>query len=352
MSDSLLTRRGFVRAAGNGAALAALGQNCLSTGRDNVPVDDLLFRFVQWNDVHIDETRPPSYRLANEKMRYLVDWINKTGRQSRPDFVIGIGDMIHGGAPASLAPDIRLQETLLADLEIPFYPVVGNHENVQQEGNASYEAPFREAFGEDRTNYTLKHKGLLFVMLNNSGAPSSNSRDVGRRRNDWFRRVLDGSDNLPIVVCCHIPLVPLRDEAVLKKSFGFSSYAAKDEQLLGLVDQHAKSIVAVLSGHLHLTGVVTRNGVHHVSICGTASYPCDFASYDVYSDRIRLRVHGLPQQLSTPDTNIHGSPRHAIDYTDAAHSTHESYIKGNPSERDAEWRCSIGHQRPDKLPSR
>ncbi len=346
MSDRLLNRRDFIRVAGSGAALAATGQNSLSTGRDNEAPGNLLFRFVQWNDVHIDETRPPSYRLANEKMRYLVDWANETENRPRPDFVIGIGDMIHGGAVASLAPDIRLQKSLLANLEIPFYPVIGNHENVQQEGNASYEAPFREAFGEDRTNYTLKHKGLLFVVLNNTGAPSSNSREVGKRRNEWFRSVLDASPDLPKIVCCHIPLVPLRGEAVLKKSFGFSSYAAKAEQLLGLVDQHAESIVAVLSGHLHLTGVVTRNGVHHVSISGTASYPCDFASFDVYPDRIRFRVHSLPQQLSTPDTNIHGRPRHAVDYTDPAHPTHESYIKGNPSERYAEWPCLVGHRRP------
>lgn len=346
MPNSLLTRRHFIRVTGSGAALAATGQDCLSKGRDDGPLGDLLFRFVQWNDVHIDETRPPSYRLANEKMRYLVDWANKSGNQPRPDLVIGIGDMIHGGAAASLAPDIRLQKSLLANLEIPFHPVVGNHENVQQEGNARYESAFRETFGEDRTNYTLKHKGLLFVILNNSGAPSSNARDVGRRRNEWFRGVLDASADLPKIVCCYIPLVPLRDEAVLKKSFGFVSYTAHDDQLLSLVDQHAESIVAVLSGHLHLTGVITREGVHHISVSGTASYPCDFASYDVYSDRIRFRVHSLPQRLSTPDTSIHGRPRHAVDYTDPAHTTHESYLKGNPSERDAEWPCLIGHQRP------
>ena len=346
MSDRLLSRRDLIRVAGSGAVLAATGRNSLSTGRDNGALGDLLFRFIQWNDVHIDETRPSSYRLANEKMRYLVDWANKTENQPRPDFVVGIGDMIHGGAVASLAPDIRLQKSLLADLEIPFYPVIGNHENVQQEGNTSYEASFHEAFGEDRTNYTLRHKGLLFVMLNNSGAPSSNSREVGKRRNEWFRSVLDGSPDLPKIVCCHIPLAPLRDESVLKKSFGFSSYAAKDDQLLGLVDKYAKSIVAVLSGHLHLTGVVIRNGVRHVSISGTASYPCDFASFDVYPERIRFHVHSLPQQLSTPDTNIHGRPRHAVDYTDSAHPTHESYIKGSPSERDAEWPRLVEHHRP------
>ena len=46
-----------------------------------------------------------------------------------------------------------------------------------------------------------------------------------------------------------------------------------------------------------------------------------------------LRVHSLPEELLTPQTNIHGRPRHKIDYTDSEHPTHESYIKGNPSER-------------------
>ena len=207
---------------------------------------------------------------------------------------------------------------------------MGNHENVQRKGSPEYQAAFCEAFGEDRTNYTLKHKGLLFVMLNDSGAPMSNSKEVGRQRNDWLRGVLEESAGVPKIICCHIPLIPIREEPVLTKSFGFISYAAKDPQLLSLVDEHAESIAAVLSGHLHLTGVVVRNGVHHISLSGTASYPCDFASFDVFADRIHLRVHSLPEELQTPDTNIHGRRRHKVDYTDATHSTAESYVRGNP----------------------
>ena len=83
-------------------------------------------------------------------------------------------------------------------------------------------------------------------------------------------------------------------------------------------------------------GAVRRKGVYHISISGTASYPCDFASYDVFPDRIRVRVRSLPERLVTPETDIHGRPRHKVDYTDAAHPTHESYVKGNASERDFE----------------
>ena len=160
--------------------------------------------------------------------------------------------------------------------------------------------------------------------------------------------MLAASKELPTILCCHIPLVPLRDEEVLKQSFGFGSYTAHDAELLKLVDTHADSVVAVLSGHLHLTGVVRRNGVCHIVISGTGSYPCDFASYEVFADRIRMRVHSLPPNLVTPETDIHGKPRYATDFTDAAHVTHEAYVRGNPSERTLEMVLRRAAGRPGR----
>lgn len=295
-----------------------------------------LFRFVQWNDTHIDSTTPSDYLLANEKTKYLVESLHAAALFPVPDFVIGIGDIIHGENLPSLAPDLALFKKLTADLKCPYYPAVGNHEVVQQEGNEQYQAAYRQAFGDGRTNYTFRQRGVQFVVLDDSGAPASNRTEVGRRRRNWLGEVLAASKDWPTILCCHIPLVPLRDEEVLKKSFGFGSYTAQDAELLNLVDAHADSIVAVLSGHLHLTGVVRRRGVYHITVSGTASYPCDFASYEVFADRIRMRVHSLPPHLVTPETDIHGKPRYATDYTDATHVTHEAYVKGNPSERTLE----------------
>ena len=97
----------------------------------------------------------------------------------------------------------------------------------------------------------------------------------------------------------------------------------------------------MLSGHLHLTGVVRRNGVYHIAVSGTASYPCDFASYEVFADRIRMRVHSLPPNLVTPETDIHGKPRYTTDYTDAAPTSHTRRTSRGtrPSER---WKWSWG----------
>ena len=71
-----LTRRRFVRVVSVGAALGTIGHDCLRSGQASDERKTPLFRFLQWNDVHIDETQPSDYRLANEKMKYLVEWAN------------------------------------------------------------------------------------------------------------------------------------------------------------------------------------------------------------------------------------------------------------------------------------
>jgi len=310
--------------------LASVFTGCgAATGRSSAP----LFRFLQVNDTHVDaDAGKDGYAKATEKARWLIEAAASGEHFPRPDFVVGVGDLINGERLDALAPDLRLFKEMLKPLRVPFYPVVGNHEVIQQEGSPKHEQAFREAFGNDRVNYTFTHGGILFIALNNAGACSV-GQAVVKARNDWLRRTLDAARGVPKIILCHIPLIPLREEAVLAKSFGFRSYIDHDAGTLRIVDEHADSVIAVLSGHLHLTGVVERKGICHISIAGTASYPCDYALYSVFPDRIEVAVRQLPRELVTPGTNIHGQPRYRSDFVDAAHETPWDYIAGNPSER-------------------
>jgi len=334
MIKSSVTRRRFIQAASATTIPTAQTPTAAADPKDKTA----LFRFVQWNDLHVENFTPSDYELANRKTDYLTESLNDATHCPVPDFVIAVGDMIHGNhGQASLIPDFKRFKTLTAELACPLYPAVGNHENLSSgEGDPTKEGPYWKTFGRDRTNYTFDHGGLHFVIINNSGAPGSNRTEVGKRRNRWLEKVLADSKDKPKILCCHIPLVPIREERVLKKSFGFGSYIAHDDQMLAIVDRHADSIAAVLSGHIHLTGAIKRKGVYHIVPSGPASYPCDFASYEVFTNRIHVRMHSLPKDLVTPSSDIHGRPRYEIDYTDAQHSTHELYMKGNRSERDFE----------------
>ena len=93
-----------------------------------------------------------------------------------------------GSGIPKLTADFDLLKTKLAGLKCPFYPVMGNHEIVQQEGNPEFEAPYRAAFGPDRVNYTFEAAGIQFVVFNDSGR-QSNQTAVGQARRDWLRGV-------------------------------------------------------------------------------------------------------------------------------------------------------------------
>lgn len=293
------------------------------------------FSFVQLNDTHVQsplvapDPNLETYARANDKLRWCVEEIN---RAPQPDFVLFIGDLIHGERLDRLALDLGTFQELTKPLVPKIYPTLGNHEVVQQEGDPKHEQPYRQVFGDDRVNYTFEHGEMLFVMLNNSGATVV-SPEVIRKRNAWLRDVLEKHPDQKKIIGCHIPIVPVREEAILAKSFGFGSYQCHDKELLELVDAHSQTILAVLSGHLHLTGYVLRNGVHHISIAGTASYPSDFARFAVHEDRIEMTVCQLPPELAKSYPSIHGKPRFATDFTDSHHTTSDEYQIGRTDER-------------------
>ena len=247
------------------------------------------------------------------------------------DFVIGVGDLIHGGSLERLAPDLEVLRGILKPLPCPFYPVIGNHEVVQQERSAQYLQPFIDSFGRERLDYTFIFKGILVVALNNSGASSSEAAAI---RNAWLEKVFNENPQRPKILFCHIPLIPLRERDTLAKSFGFASYCDQDADTLKLVEQHADTLIAVLSGHLHLTGMKMRDGICHFSLSGTASYPSDGAAvFEVFRDRIEVHVKPLPEELAHATTSLHGRPRHQQDHVDAHHTSAEAYQCGLASER-------------------
>ncbi len=183
--------------------------------------------------MHVVAQEKTGYALANEKMAYLSESLRKETYFPIPDFVVAVGDMIHGTEQEKLAPDIEKFLELRGELPCPFYPAVGNHENIQKEGDAEREGPYWETFGRDHTNYTFEHGGIFFIVINDSGAPASNARESGKVRKQWMQKVLEESGDQPKFICAHIPLVPVREESVLAKSFGFGSYAAHERYIKG-----------------------------------------------------------------------------------------------------------------------
>jgi predicted phosphodiesterase len=274
----------------------------------------------------------PSYPCANEKAHWALECANGSHGFPRPDLVVSAGDIINGEIPDYHADFRYLHDAFLDRLAPPFLPCLGNHENRQGEGIAELNEAWDHWFGPNRHNYVFTYGGLAFVVIDTSGAHRLPD-EVTAARNASAERALARLRGTPTLVVTHVPLIPMREESVLKQSFGFSSWQVLDPRLLEIVEGHAESVIGVLCGHIHLTGVHERRGIHHLMPGGTCGYPADFASLAFFADRVEVALHGAPEEWLDRQGNIHGRERHGVDYTDAEHPDHESYLWGSPQER-------------------
>ncbi len=335
-SLKIFSRRTFVKETFASAVILSSAPHVFAGTEGEIkkvqPSSEPLFRFLQVNDLHIQH-EGKSYKDSNVRASWLFNALKEERYFPNPDFILGIGDIISGESIEGINNDFKyLREKFLDGLSIPFYPVMGNHECKQQEGNPEYEAPFIETYGSDRLNYSFEYEGVGFIAFNNVGTYGLPDEQEYARK-ETLKKLLQKNPSLPKIVCCHIPIIPVRKERILAKSFGITSYKTKDTSTLEVLQAPEYNVKAVLSGHLHITGSVVKDGIRHISIAGLASYPHDIALYSVFSDRIEVEVIRIPSNLLVPETNIHGARRHNKDYTDSTHPSYTQYIMGNENER-------------------
>ncbi|MFN3421554.1 MAG: metallophosphoesterase family protein, partial [Armatimonadota bacterium] len=240
-----------------------------------------IVRFFVWNDMHLRApnvaNRPQGYPFSNEKAKFAVECANGLHGFEPPDFVLSLGDIIDGEIP-DYNQDFRFfKEFILDRLSVPFLPCVGNHENGQGEGIPERNIAYDRWFGKEWHNYAFVVGGVAFIVVDTSGAHRLGD-EVTERRNSFVERAFERLKDMPIIVATHVPLIAMRDEEVLKASFGFESWKVRDERMLKIVEKHSERVIAVLSGHLHLTGVKWQKGIAHIVPSGTCGYPADFAS--------------------------------------------------------------------------
>jgi len=294
------------------------------------------FRFFIWNDMHMRGNRDLRDQYgnpyANEKAAWALECAMGKHGFDAPDFIVSAGDLINGGRFHGRNDFSHLKWSVLDKLDIPLLPCLGNHEREPDGENAEPTRTYDQLFGPEWHNYVFTYGGIGFIMVDTSGGNEEDSYAISDR-NAFLKRAFDRFEKLPLFVVTHIPLIPMRDDETLRASFGFPSWRLLDGEILDIIESHADSVIAILCGHLHLTGVRKKKGIYHIAPAGTNGYPADFASLEVFESRIEVRMHPAPREWLNLKGNLHGRLRHSIDYTDADHPDHESYLWGNPEER-------------------
>jgi len=158
------------------------------------------FSFVQLSDIHWGFGDPAVNPDAGGILQKTIEVINRLNPQ--PDFVVCTGDLTH---TTSDSVERKRRLTELRDImgklkvkDVRFLP--GEHDAALDSG-----AIYREVLGE--AHYTFDHKGVHFIVLDNTSNPGSS---IGDAQLQWLADDLKKLGKAaPIVVFTHRPLFDL-----------------------------------------------------------------------------------------------------------------------------------------------
>lgn len=194
---------------------------------------------VQITDTHIEEPGDLAYGRYDTAAT-LKAAVTAIGQMSpAPDLVLHTGDMAHHGS----IERYRYFRELIADLEVPFYAIPGNHDG---------RVPFRAAFADtdwmptegEFLHYVIDDFDLRIICCDSvreDETPGGFCAD----RLSWLNTQLSAAPNKPTVVALHHP--PFGSAMTGTTSNGLVEGGA---ELSALLQRHSQ-VVRVIAGHAH-----------------------------------------------------------------------------------------------------
>ncbi len=186
--------------------------------------------------------RPGIFPLAMKKLNLL-----------QPEFVICVGDLIEGYTEDPKAMDAMRAEVdaMIAELEMPFFRVAGNHDM----SNAAMAKNWEEHYGKPWYHFVYDNT-LFLVVCSEDGGQHIHLSDEQLKYID--QTLKQNSDVRWTFVFVHVPLWAPREGIAPEQS----NWAKVEEMLKG-------RDYTVFAGHHHIYNHIKRNGMDYFTLATT-----------------------------------------------------------------------------------
>jgi len=294
MTDSKLSRRGFIKSAGAVAAVSTLPVSMVELAFAD-PAQNFTFAYI--SDSHIQHIN--GSRFVNNWDRGLIRAVAETNLlQPKPDFVMFGGDLAQLGTK----PELDHGAEMLAKLDNKTHVVMGEHDYYLDLGEY-----WSELFGPQW--YSFDHKGVHFVVLNSiltfdewtfdrwptaeqrmlemAGLDNPNGSPfmVGETQRAWLAKDLaDVAQNTPVVVFSHSPI-----QKIYK---GWNFWTDDAEEVQGLLKPFDD--VTVVYGHVHQIQYNQIGNISFHAVMATAwpwPYPRSYAQAESHMPKITVPMN-------------------------------------------------------------
>ncbi|MBU9398132.1 phosphodiesterase [Burkholderia multivorans] len=246
---------------------------------------------AQISDLHIKRPGQLAYRRVDTAAALARCVAKLNALVPRPDAVLVTGDLTDFGHD----DEYRHLRDLLAPLEIPYYLMVGNHDD---------RATLRRAFADrdelqhgEFVQYALDI-GAVRVLALDSQVPRTSGGDLCDARLGWLAAELDAARDRPTIVALHHP--PFVSGIAHMDALRLAPRAAaKLEALL----RGYPNVERVLCGHVHRT-MFTRFGG---TLASAVPAPAHQVAFDLRADgpsAFRLEPPAFAVHRYAPDTGM------------------------------------------------
>lgn len=210
------------------------------------------FSFIVYGD-----SRPPSATAQQPPINQrIIEEANLLGS----DFIINVGDMVWGymSSEEEAVRQYKDLMVLIKKCEIPFYPVVGNHDVASKLGEKLYLENF-----PNKLYYSFNYQGSHFIILDTDiGGPTG---EVGEKQIEWLKKDLEENKQAEnIFAFMHRPMY-FGDDVLPDLSEGeFSRKTswAKEAELKTVEKLFLDyKVQYVFAGHIHLYSKLKKDGI-------------------------------------------------------------------------------------------
>jgi hypothetical protein len=298
-----MDRRRFLKGiAATGAAVAGL----TTAGEWFIPFAEALdipkFNFAHITDLHLDVRGESNWQYREKSVPLFIDALRQLQRLPKPKlkFVVFGGDQIHYGPNDKESLDVFQKWT--AHLDMPYYILLGNTEVSPVSGVSK--------LGKDDYLKAWKGKGLKPGQSSWAFDPVRDVRVIGfdvtvdgkpygeadQKDMKWLEDELkDNRRKKLIIVCTHQLLLPTTPRDTTPE---WSFWLVRNHEKVRSLLESYPNVRLAISGHHHVSKVVTAGRITYVSDPAIVTFPCALRSYTVSREGIHLRNVGLDDRAT------------------------------------------------------
>lgn len=297
-----------------------------------------MWQFVQISDPHLASTRDGVWNngFLCSMMPDVMQCLKKDLATRNPEFILATGDIVSTQTREAM---LEARDQMNA-LNIPYYPMGGNHDFVVSESRDWFLEAFHNHLPQKSTYYHFTHNNLRFIVLDpwwlwsdNTLHPISeasvrekldNSLEGARwalppEQIQWLQETLQNDTVTPTIIACHYPLIPI-PERRLRPDFNNGGCLNNGKEICDLLSRHPQ-VKAVFTGHVHIHFIEEHNGLTHICTGALPEFPTEYRSIQVTDTQLHIQTHPLSDPQFAERSLIIG----------------KDWTKGDPQDRE----CTI-----------